>query len=242
MEIVHQHFSIIDSTQEHCKRNFSLFDREKLTVISSDEQTHGHGRDQRAWFSPNSKNIYASFCFFLPKDTKDLINISQLLSISACKIVESEGLKVVLKWPNDLLISNQKLAGVISEFLLINNEFCVIAGIGMNVNMEDPEIKMLSNRATSLKKELKRNIDQKDLFLNLQKEFAKDLDAFKQKGFSIFFEIYYEHIKPFLGKPIFFHERNQMREGIFHSLNPDGSLNLFLPSGKIQKFYAGEIM
>lgn len=242
MKIIRQHFSTIDSTNDYGLRNARLFDAENVTLITADRQEKGRGRGKRVWFSPENKNIYASFCFFLPDNRKDVGNLSQLLAVSACEVLLKWGLQPIVKWPNDILISNKKIAGVLCEVKQMDANYFIVDGIGINVNMSKEEMANLDKPATSVREEVRMIVDQSQLLRDLQLQFIIDLQGFIKDGFRPFFDSFSRFVRPFLKKEIQFHESRRIWNGIFHSLNDDGSLNLQLPSGEIRRFYAGDIL
>lgn len=242
MEIAHHHFITLDSTNNCAKRNIHLFSHNKLTLITADEQTAGRGRAKRCWKSPSCQNIYASFCFFLPQEHPNLGNISQLLAISIVNALEQIGFDPQLKWPNDILLSNKKVGGILCEAVNVEDKVCMISGFGININMPLEIIKEINIPATSLMVE-KGKTYPLDAVLELVKEnFSQNLASFIHEGFKGYLPKLKQLMDHSLNKKIKFTNQDEVWEGIFHSLNDDGSLNLLLPSLQVKKFVSGEIL
>lgn len=240
MELIRRHFDIIDSTNTWAKHNAHLLPRDKMTLVTAEGQTAGRGRFRRNWESPPGQNIYASFCFFIDKQRKDLGYIPQILALSAIHILEKLNFKVELKWPNDLLIGKKKVAGILTETTPISDQLCMIIGIGLNVNMTDDYLQRIDKPATSLLVERGHPFDIEDLLHQLRNRFIEGLKLFLEEGFSPFFDAYRSYIC--FGEPIRFHDNVTLWEGTLHSINSDGLLILKLPNGSLKTFITGEIV
>ena len=125
----------VDSTNTFAKEK--PLDKDYLVVIS-EEQTSGRGRQGREWYSPNSGNIYMSIRF---KDKNDspLSLIVGLLISEAMDSVSGQKLNAGLKWPNDLLIDNKKICGILIESEVNEDDVEYIVGIGINYSLPKKE-------------------------------------------------------------------------------------------------------
>lgn len=242
MEIIRHHFKTIDSTNNWAKQNAHVFARDKVNLITADEQTAGRGRFKRHWESPAGLNIYATYCFFIEKHSSRLGNVPQILGISAARALETLGFNPQLKWPNDLLLSNKKVAGILCESTPYSEMLSIVAGIGLNVNMPQEILNKIDRPATSLKMETGREYQVEEVLSKLSEQFLKDLEVFLDEGFHLFLEEYKQRLMTFQGKVIRFHDNRIIWEGQFHSINADGSLNLMLSDGTVKHFVAGEIL
>lgn len=242
MKKTRHHFAILDSTNNCGKRNAHLFDPEKLTIVTASEQTTGRGRGRHIWVSPAYENIYATFCFFVPKSRKDLGNLAQLISLSCASALEEFGVAPSLKWPNDIKIGDQKIGGILCEAKIIEDKVCLLNGVGINVNMSPETLDAIDQPATSLLKETGHPLDIEKVLSVLEEHVSNDLEKFLSDGFAPFLPRYKKLIGNDLHKTIRFHDNAQLWEGVFHSINEDGSLNLLLPSRQMKRFYAGQIV
>ncbi len=135
----------------------SLFgDKDDEFVVVAKEQTGGKGRNDRKWESPPG-NLYFSLC------TKVTRAATLRAGVAVAKCLDDLGLKVSLKWPNDVLVDGKKIAGILSEG--VNNH--VIIGFGVNVN------KVPVENATSIVNELDRDIDCETLMEGMISRFQK---------------------------------------------------------------------
>lgn len=241
MDIIRHHFSIIDSTNTWAKHHADSFNPLAITLITADAQTAGRGRFNRQWVSPPDQNIYATYCIFLEKHRTDIGNLPQVAAISIAQILTETGFSAKLKWPNDVIINNKKVAGILSESTPLSDKLCLIIGIGLNVNMTEEILQSIDRPATSLYAESMQKQDVKNILEKLTLQFSQNIAVFIEEGFSIFLKDYRERMHMPSGC-IQFHDNRTVHTGKVHSINNDGSLNLLLSNNTIQTFHAGEIV
>jgi BirA family biotin operon repressor/biotin-[acetyl-CoA-carboxylase] ligase len=104
-------------------------DRPDRSVLFADHQTAGKGRLDRRWDAPPGANLLVSMLFHdVPAQPSELTRRVALAAVAACR--ELVGVEVRLKWPNDLLVDDRKLAGILAERAASGD---VIVGLGLNV-------------------------------------------------------------------------------------------------------------
>lgn len=175
MKIIHHHFETIDSTNDFAKKNLSTFSRRDLTIISADEQTKGRGRYGRSWFSPKGENLYSSFCFFVDKDQQDSSLFTHISAISLSAMLKKYGICNQIKWPNDILVNQKKLAGILCETELFPPQTGIIVGIGLNINMNENNIALIDQPTTSLKIETSKSWDISLILNDIANLFISDV-------------------------------------------------------------------
>jgi len=106
------------------------------TVILAEHQTAGKGRLGRSWASPPNKNIYCSVILRDPRLQQHLTWVPLVTGLAISEAIQTEQLiKPSLKWPNDLLIGNKKLGGILCESISRGNTpNLLIIGFGININ------------------------------------------------------------------------------------------------------------
>ncbi|MDB2613542.1 biotin--[acetyl-CoA-carboxylase] ligase [Chlamydiales bacterium] len=219
MKQKHIHLNSISSTNTFCKENNSLFDKEKLNIVTADEQTHGRGRRERTWISPKG-NLYLSFCFYNTSHNNGCLAI--VLGIAAATALFELGVDVKLKWPNDLLLEGRKLGGILGE----SQESWMILGIGINIKT-DPN---LQNTA------FLKTLDKQEVLKKIIESFTLSLDLFFEEGFSPFvkkWDRFCHHKKG----DILTMQTDQKIQGTYQGMHPDGSILL-----DEKKVYSGEIL
>src|SRR6185437_10415155 len=124
------YFQTIGSTMTEASR-LAMAGAAHGTVVFAEEQTSGMGRLGRSWISEYAAGIYVSILLRLPLPPANLPVASLLVGLATAEAIEkSTQLACDLRWPNDVLINERKVAGVLPQ--LVGE--CVIAGIGINVN------------------------------------------------------------------------------------------------------------
>jgi BirA family biotin operon repressor/biotin-[acetyl-CoA-carboxylase] ligase len=107
------------------------------TVVVAEGQTAGRGRLGKAWFSPAGVNLYASTLFRPPLVPSEVTVFSFIASLALFDAIQEEGAKPAIKWPNDVLVSRKKVAGVLAEAGSSGEQVSyVILGVGVNLNIE----------------------------------------------------------------------------------------------------------
>lgn len=229
----------VDSTQAYAKNHCREFPAGQITCIIAEEQTAGKGRFNRKWLSPRGVNLLATFYFLLSPNTLHLTSLAQVMTYSLAKVLLDEGFQPKIKWPNDVLLSGKKVSGVLCETIFEKEKVACFVGIGVNVNQED--MQNIDQPATSLKLETGRSWDRDELLKKLQKQFASDLEKFKQKGFDPFYYPF-ENLLAFRGETIRCFDGKKEWVGICHSLTNEGKLNLYLPDHTMVTLSAGNLL
>ncbi|MBD3263924.1 MAG: biotin--[acetyl-CoA-carboxylase] ligase, partial [Candidatus Omnitrophica bacterium] len=151
----------------------------EVTAVYSDTQKKGRGRRGREWCSPPG-GIYVSFVVRPARALQELKFLPVIVSYALIKVLRQNGIKdAYIKWPNDVMIENKKVAGVLVEARVSARvEFAVI-GIGLNVNSERKD---LPSQATSLCLQTQKPAEIKEIFEKTVEEFLAVYSEFKEKG------------------------------------------------------------
>lgn len=108
------------------------------TIVVADGQTQGKGRHDRPWVSPFAQGIYATLLLRPPGFAQtDTTLIPLLAAVAAAEAIESTAgeLTPAIKWPNDILVNEHKVAGVLAEAAYTSENLnFIVVGIGINVN------------------------------------------------------------------------------------------------------------
>lgn len=240
-DIAFLHFETIDSTNTWAKEHASELDLEGITCITAHEQTAGRGRQNRNWLSPKDENIYATLFFCIPKEAPYVMNLSQALAIACCRGLKELGFDAKIKWPNDLLIEQKKVGGVLCELTSFKDRIGVVLGVGINVNMPEIVLHAIDQPATSLAALSNKPWPVKQVLHCLLSQFIESLNMLQYKGFSALKESF-DELLAFRGENISFHNGDGVFQGKLHSITEDGRLNLELDSGEIKTFSAGDLV
>jgi BirA family biotin operon repressor/biotin-[acetyl-CoA-carboxylase] ligase len=159
------------------------------TVVVADRQTAGRGRQGRAWFSPPEVNLY---CSVIIRPTVLRISHAEWLSwiplVSALAAAEAvrttAGIRLTLKWPNDLLCRERKVGGLLCENGTDHGKRdFVIVGIGLNVNLPPEALpEELTGLAGSLIEETHQPLDRNGLLSQFLTDLEPVLDELATRG------------------------------------------------------------
>ncbi|SHJ89378.1 biotin--[acetyl-CoA-carboxylase] ligase [Paramaledivibacter caminithermalis] len=234
-------FKTIDSTNNYAKK-LALDGALEGTIVISEEQTGGRGRLGRHWVSPAGDNIYMSMIL---RPTIYPNEAAKITIIAAASIANSinkvTGLEAGIKWPNDIIIDNKKVCGILTEMSAeLNNINYVILGMGVNVNI-DKFPKEIDHIATSLKKALGTEVSRKEILINIVKEFEelyynfintgslkKTVDICKKKSVT-------------LGKIVNIINKNEIMIAEAIDITENGELVIRKDNGEIINIISGEV-
>jgi BirA family biotin operon repressor/biotin-[acetyl-CoA-carboxylase] ligase len=154
--IKYSYEAVVDSTQQEAarfltKRDFRI-EPEQHFVFVAGKQTRGKGRMGRPWYSDEG-GIWMTFIFNRPVLVKDLNYYPLASAISVIDFLKRFfGISCKLKWPNDVVIDNKKIAGIlVSGRIEVDLASQLVIGVGVNVNNQlAPEIKKLSTSVAEL--------------------------------------------------------------------------------------------
>jgi len=181
-------FDSISSTNREAVR-LALADVEHGTVVVADCQSAGRGRLSRNWFSPPGANLYCSVILKATRPPERLVEwlswLPLMSAMAAAEAIEAvSSLHVSVKWPNDLLISERKVGGILCESGTgAGSKPFQVIGIGLNVNVEQrdwPE--ELRESATSIWCSQGRVVDRNRLLAQLLLELEHCLDELALHG------------------------------------------------------------
>lgn len=127
--------SNVASTNEYIKQ---LKDQKKVqhgTVILADYQTKGRGTGKNTWHSAPGKNLLFSVFFEINLNVNRHFMLNVIVSLAIIELLSDLDITARIKWPNDIYYNNRKLAGLLIENSIINQDIInSIIGVGLNVN------------------------------------------------------------------------------------------------------------
>jgi BirA family biotin operon repressor/biotin-[acetyl-CoA-carboxylase] ligase len=202
------------------------------TVIVADTQTAGKGRLGRRWYSPPGENLYCSVIMRnVPADDLPgwLSAVPLLSAVAVAQAIQAvAGLKPFLKWPNDILVGDRKLGGLLCESSLGGqSRTFVVVGIGLNVNSRRESFpEEIREIATSIAAETGRLIDRASLLATILLELEIYSEALLTRPPETFLSGY-ARLCSTLGRRVRVNlAEGKTVEGLADSIAPDGSLRI----------------
>lgn len=163
-----------------------------LTLCAAETQTDGRGRFARHWHSPFGENIYCSFGWRFEGDPSNLSGLSLVVSLAVHAAIQQlnrgdASNSIVIKWPNDLLWHDKKLAGILIEMSGEGNGSTdVIIGIGLNVNAIAEKNTPIDKPWCALRDILNQDVDRNTLLAILTTQLDQHLQIFTKQGFQAY--------------------------------------------------------
>ena len=227
----HIHFNTINSTNQYLKDNYESLDN--LTIISADHQTNGRGRFNRKWFDSDD----LLFSILLKENIENPADYSLVIAKTVFTVLNKYMTNVSIKWPNDILVNDNKVCGILLEAVTTSKLECVIIGVGINVNTSEfsDDLKI---KATSLSKELNKTIDKEELFNKIINSFEEDYKEYVN-GNKEYLEIINDNFY-LKNKNVMFTYNNQVLNGTALGINNNGEI-LIKVNDEIVEISTGEV-
>ena len=208
------------------------------TVIVAEEQSSGKGRMGRKWSSPKG-GIYLSLILRPGSVPTEISKLTLVAAVSVAQAVRSAtGLPALIKWPNDILIGNNKLCGILTELKAEQDAAVfVILGIGINVNTK---LSLLPKGATSISKELGRDFSKIDLAKALLKSIEEHYNLFKENKFKNIIKEW-RNLSAILGSRVKIIDKARTIEGQAIDIDEAGALVVRLDTGFSERVLAGDV-
>jgi BirA family biotin operon repressor/biotin-[acetyl-CoA-carboxylase] ligase len=186
------HLNTVDSTNNYTAKKVLERDIEHGTVILAEEQTNGRGQRENVWQSEGTKNLQFSI-FLKPSQLSpnDQVVLSYLTCVSLVMTLQDYQIVAFIKWPNDLLVKEKKIAGILIENQIQGSILKhSIVGIGLNVN----QVHFEGVDATSLSLEKKVEIMKEEVFENFLNHFNALWNTYTLGLVEPLRNLYYKHL------------------------------------------------
>lgn len=183
-----QVYDEIDSTNSESMRQIQAGLMENRLIVAG-SQLAGRGRRDRQWLSPKGGGIYLSLTRRFSLQANALQGLSLVTAISVAEALHALGVVgLQLKWPNDVLSKQKKLAGILLEFRQKKESGFVVFGIGINTNLPPEVLAGIDRPVTDLKSIMDRLPSGNVLVAALINRLCENLNKYERSGFSTFEE------------------------------------------------------
>jgi BirA family biotin operon repressor/biotin-[acetyl-CoA-carboxylase] ligase len=235
-------FDALPSTNTEAARQALRGAPEGLCVVAR-EQTKGRGRAGRVWVSPVDAGLYFSIVL---RPAKLALRSWPLITLMAALAVrdalhESCALETDIKWPNDIIVGERKLCGILAETIETETGRAVVVGIGINLDDRafPPELKDIATSVSSLAGSAP---DAERLLETLVRTIERHYEILQGAGGEA------ETIRAWTSSSSYAHGRRvrvalteETFEGWTRGLEPDGALRVETDRGEIRIIHAGDI-
>jgi len=235
------YFESVTSTNDLAKELASRGVREGAMVIA-EEQSGGRGRQGRRWISPEG-GIWFSVVLQPKIRPREAFKLTFLTAVTVAKAIrEMFRLNALIKWPNDILINDKKVCGILTEMNTRNNliDFVVVGvGINANVNLTSfPE--QLRSAVTSLREEVKMEVEREEFLQVLLGLLEQYYNMFVGGSFSSILEEW-KALNCVLGANVEVVSLDETVKGRAVNVDRDGALIVRLGDETIRRFVVGDV-
>ena len=236
------YFKEVDSTNDVAKY-LAENGAEEGTVVVAEIQNRGKGRRGKTWISPPG-GVWMSIILRPDIPPSRAPQLTLVTGVAVAETLKKElNLDVGIKWPNDILIGNKKVCGILTEVnASINKVNYVIVGIGIDMNVDVPLFPPdLQKGATSLKNELDTEINGAILVQKFLLNLEKLYDQFTSDKFPDILNEW-RFLSKTIGSKVEVRTRGKTIRGDAVGINKDGILILELDDGSLRKIISGECL
>jgi BirA family biotin operon repressor/biotin-[acetyl-CoA-carboxylase] ligase len=235
-------FDVVESTNTEANR-LAREGAPEGTLIVANAQTKGRGRLGRSWVSPPGSGLYLSIILRpdCPPDRFPRLMLTAAVAVASA--IQQTGMKPQLKWPNDILIADRKVGGILAEAVFDKRRIdFAILGIGINVNTEQDELPVsVRSLATSLRLSLGKPVSRICFLQTLLHLLEPWYEFFCTGAFETILDAWSEFDNT-LGRvvDVFLPERRLV--GVAEALEPDGTLLVRDKRGCLHRIVAGDVV
>lgn len=213
------------------------------TIVIAEEQKEGRGRLDRNWESVNLKGVYMSIILRPKIPIQKTPQLTLLTAVALVQAIE-EATELVpsIKWPNDILINNKKVAGILTELQAEADKVsAVIIGVGINVNQASTDFTLaVKDSATSLKIESEKSFKRASIIQSFLLKLEKLYEIYLEKGFEPI-KLLWESYSISIGKIVTATTIQETITGFALCITDQGALKLKDDKGNIHNIYSADI-
>jgi len=217
------------------------------TTVVVESQTAGRGRHHRQWCSPPGAGLYVS-TIVRPSSAPTTASgtgaslVTLMAGVALAEAIdEATGLRVAIKWPNDLVVARRKLAGILAEAAAVGHAFeYIVVGFGINLRpaVYPPDV---AARATSIEAELGRRVDRGALLARAMVNLFRGWTALSEGRTAEVTTRWRERAPSAVGSLVEWQAGARVRRGVTAGIDGDGAL-LIEVDGTVERVIAGEIV
>lgn len=211
------------------------------TAVVAEMQTAGRGRRGKQWLSPFGTNLYASFYWPLEDGLNSALGLSVAVGICLAEMLEKQGIAdVSVKWPNDVYIGGQKVAGILVELEgQPTGEGHALIGIGLNLAMPERFRASIDQPFTDIQRYQDEPLDRHHWAGLLVNQVRGVLAEFSRTGLAPFV-VKWRRLDHFYGQPVCVLLGQHAQYGIAQGIDDHGALLVRQENG-LKRYFGGEI-
>jgi BirA family transcriptional regulator, biotin operon repressor / biotin---[acetyl-CoA-carboxylase] ligase len=213
-------------------------------VVLAEYQTAGRGRRGRAWLAPPGGAICLSLSWTFREVPQDLGALGLVIGVCTLRVLRELGVSgAALKWPNDLLVAERKLAGVLIELRAESaGPACVVIGVGLNVALGAALIRQIAESGTAATDLASAGIaapSRNTVAASLVSACVRGLTEFERHGLKPFIEEW-RAADALRGRPVSVTAAEGVARGLARGIDVHGALVVETPHG-VKRFISGDV-
>lgn len=214
-------------------------------ALLAEFQSGGRGRRGRQWISPFGANLYLSLAWSWPSWPRQLTALSLAVGVACAQALRECGLETLrLKWPNDLLVADRKLGGVLIEHRGEAGGSCrVVIGIGLNLRMASSQGEAVSQPWINLDEALQQTgqppVSRNRVASLLLQSLHRLLSRYAEQGFAAVAAEWAE-LDACRDRPVYLLQNNSTQAAIARGVDSEGAL-LVDVDGRRERVLSGEV-
>lgn len=230
--------SSLASTNTHLGDRLEELDGSVLCF--AEHQTAGRGRRGREWVSPYGANLYFSLYHRFPLAMQELGGLSLAIGAAVADVLSRSIPDIRLKWPNDVLLDDRKLAGILVDVHgAADGPVDTVIGVGLNIAMPEVQGEEIDQPWIDLRERLSAAPSRNRLAIELSIAVLEAASSFRGVLPANYLESW-RRFDAWRGQPVSLHRGNTVIEGIHAGIADDGSLCMHV-DGEVCRFQSGEV-
>ena len=202
-------------------------------------QTKGRGRQGRSWVNRQGECLMFSLGWAFDKPQYELGSLALVAALACRRALADIGLDVKIKWPNDLVVANDKLAGILIETARVENRTVAVIGIGINFVLPK-EVENATSIQALFQTASKQGVSVKTLLNAVLAQLDALLNEYAQNGFASCVGEY-DAANRDTGRPVLLLQEGRIvHEGVVKGVDAQGALRLLTDNGE-KTIVSGEI-
>lgn len=205
------------------------------TLVVAEEQTAGRGRRGRSWFAAPGTAVLASL-LRPPLAPAQAVRLTMLAAVATRAAIRGlTGLEARIKWPNDVMLSSRKVAGILTEAESEGDRpHHVVVGIGVNVNGTAEQMMIVSGQAISLAMAAGHDVSRLRLLQLLLAEMEVRYTGMRSDGGRAVQEEWEQHLET-LGQTLELDAGHETIRGKAEAVDSDGALLVRCGDGRLAR-------
>lgn len=233
-------FDSVGSTNTEAAVQASQGAAEGLCVMA-EQQTAGRGRQARTWISEKGSGLYFSVVLRPKFDTRYFPLITLMAGVAVHDALEEFGIRPDIKWVNDILVNDRKIAGILAETVDSPDGLAVVVGIGINLTSRNFPAE-IAETATSIGSETGKTCTADDLAESLTPFLSYFYEILSgPNGPADIIDAWRRRSTYFSGKNIRVTLAGDPIEGVTDGLEENGALRVKISDGSVRIVQAGDV-